>query len=149
MLWARELQRNVVYLGWPIAPSYRLWALMRGGGGGCGASANEYSCAHGAPINFGDLTPYITYGISCHLVTLQLADNISPLEIIWGNQVNVYSLCSTLDNLLIWPHPTCMYSSYYILSYNSLLTKKHHMHIPVTILQCLFGYTILLLHLIF
>jgi hypothetical protein len=29
-----------------------------GGGEGCGASANEYSCAQ---INFGDLTPYLTY----------------------------------------------------------------------------------------
>ncbi len=26
----------------------------------CGVSANEYSCAHGAQINFGDLTPYLT-----------------------------------------------------------------------------------------
>jgi hypothetical protein len=25
------------------------------GGGGCGVSANEYSCAHGAQINFGEL----------------------------------------------------------------------------------------------
>ncbi len=35
-----------------------------GGGGGegdCGFSANDYSCAHGAQINFGDLTPYSTY----------------------------------------------------------------------------------------
>jgi hypothetical protein len=24
-------------------------------------SANEYSCAHGAQINFGDLTPYLAY----------------------------------------------------------------------------------------
>jgi hypothetical protein len=29
-----------------------------GGGGGCGVSVNEYSCAHGAQINYGDLTPY-------------------------------------------------------------------------------------------
>jgi hypothetical protein len=29
---------------------------------GCGASANEYSCKHGAQINFGDLTSYLTYG---------------------------------------------------------------------------------------
>jgi hypothetical protein len=29
----------------------------------CGVSANEYSCAHGAQINFGDLTPYLTYPI--------------------------------------------------------------------------------------
>jgi hypothetical protein len=33
-----------------------------GGGGGCGVSANENICAHGAQINFGDLTPYLTYG---------------------------------------------------------------------------------------
>jgi hypothetical protein len=31
-------------------------------GGGFGVSANEYSCTHGAQINFGDLTPYLTYG---------------------------------------------------------------------------------------
>jgi hypothetical protein len=29
----------------------------------CGASANEYSCAHGAQINFGDITPYLTSGV--------------------------------------------------------------------------------------
>ncbi len=33
-----------------------------GGGGGCGFSANEYSFAHGAQLDFGDLTPYLTYG---------------------------------------------------------------------------------------
>jgi hypothetical protein len=32
-----------------------------GGGGGCGVLANEHSCAHGAQMNFGDLTPYLTY----------------------------------------------------------------------------------------
>ncbi len=33
------------------------------GGGGCGGvSANEYNCALGAQINFGDLTPYLAYG---------------------------------------------------------------------------------------
>jgi hypothetical protein len=31
----------------------------RCGGGGCGVSANHYSCT-GAQINFGDLTPYLT-----------------------------------------------------------------------------------------
>ncbi len=34
---------------------------MRGEGTGCGVLANEYSCAHGAQINLGDLTPYLTY----------------------------------------------------------------------------------------
>jgi hypothetical protein len=36
----------------------------RGGGGGLRlglSSDNEYSCAHGAQIKFGDLTPYLTY----------------------------------------------------------------------------------------
>jgi hypothetical protein len=32
-----------------------------GKGGLRGVSANEYSCAHGAQINFGDLTPCLTY----------------------------------------------------------------------------------------
>ncbi len=32
-----------------------------GGDGGVSASANEYSCAQGAQINFGDLIPYLTY----------------------------------------------------------------------------------------
>ncbi len=33
----------------------------RGWGWACWVSANEYSCAHGAQINLGDLTPYLTY----------------------------------------------------------------------------------------
>ncbi len=32
-----------------------------GGGGSCVVSANKYSYPHGAQINFGDLTPYLTY----------------------------------------------------------------------------------------
>ncbi len=46
----------IVYLGWPIAPSY----VSPYAGGGCGVSANEHSCTEGAQINFGDLTPYFT-----------------------------------------------------------------------------------------
>ncbi len=38
----------------------RIWAQMRGEGEVWGVSANEYSCAHGAQINFGDLTTYLT-----------------------------------------------------------------------------------------
>jgi hypothetical protein len=34
-----------------------------GEGWSCGLSANENSCTHGAQINFGDLTPYLTYDI--------------------------------------------------------------------------------------
>jgi hypothetical protein len=34
---------------------------MRGGGVSCGPSATEYSCKHETQINFGDLTPYLTY----------------------------------------------------------------------------------------
>jgi hypothetical protein len=35
-----------------------------GGGGVCRVSAKEYSCAHGAQINFGDPTPYLAYGLN-------------------------------------------------------------------------------------
>jgi hypothetical protein len=33
-----------------------------GKGVNCGASANEYSCAQGAQLNFGDMTAYLIYG---------------------------------------------------------------------------------------
>jgi hypothetical protein len=41
------------------------------GGGSCRRriSADEYSCTYtGAQINFGDLTPYLTYGYGIHFV---------------------------------------------------------------------------------
>ncbi len=41
---------------------YEPKCMGMGGGWGCGVSANEYSCALGAQIKFGDLTPYLTYG---------------------------------------------------------------------------------------
>jgi hypothetical protein len=60
----RGLQRDVVCLCCPIAPSYT--SPNAGGvGGGCGVSANEYSCEHhvtGDQINSGDQPPYLTYG---------------------------------------------------------------------------------------
>ncbi len=50
----RGLQRVVVYLCWPIAPSYTSSNARGRGGGGCGVSANEYGCVqyitwHGSP----------------------------------------------------------------------------------------------------
>ncbi len=57
-------------------PSF-IYEPKYGGGGGCGGvSANEYSCAHGAQINFADLTPYLTYGrrlvVDVYLYKVQL-----------------------------------------------------------------------------
>ncbi len=49
----RGLQKDVVYLCWPIAPSY-----MRpnaGGLGGFGVSANEYSCVHHVTLSLNKL----------------------------------------------------------------------------------------------
>ncbi len=49
----RGLQRDVVYLGWPIAPSY-MSSNARGGGG---VAVSQPMCiVTGAQINFGDLT---------------------------------------------------------------------------------------------
>jgi len=45
-------------------------------GGGCGVSANKYSCAHGAQINFGDLSPYLTYGELYHTCADRIARKI-------------------------------------------------------------------------
>ncbi len=67
---SRGSQRDVVYLGWPIAHSYMSPKAGAGRGGRLGASANEYSCAHGAQINFGDLTPYFNYVMSVFIVIM-------------------------------------------------------------------------------
>jgi hypothetical protein len=56
----RGLQRDVVYLGWPIASSYMSPNAKRGGElRGLKQWVQLYT---GAQINFGDLTPYLTYG---------------------------------------------------------------------------------------
>ncbi len=60
---SRGLQENVVYLCWPIAPSYSIRVQMRGDGGIVGSqpmSTAVHITWHGAQINFGDLTPYFT-----------------------------------------------------------------------------------------
>ncbi len=63
----------------PIAPSYFFLVQMREEGGvACAVSANEYSCAHGAQINFGDLTPYLTYDGSHVYATYHSGPNIHP-----------------------------------------------------------------------
>ncbi len=54
LLYSRYLQRDVVYLGWPIAPSYT-WAQMRGRGELRGLS-QWVQLYRGAQI-----TPYLTY----------------------------------------------------------------------------------------
>ncbi len=42
-----------------------------GGGGVAGPQpmSTTSSCAHGAQINFGDLTPYLTYAVGCRFLT--------------------------------------------------------------------------------
>jgi hypothetical protein len=49
------------------------------GEGDCGVSANEYSCAHGAQINFGYPTPYLPYGTNRMLLPLFRAMDVVPL----------------------------------------------------------------------
>ncbi len=50
---------DVVYLGWSIAPSYMSPNAAEGGKGG--REGRGLSQCTGAQINFGDLTPYLTY----------------------------------------------------------------------------------------
>ncbi len=64
----RGLQRDVVYLCGPIAPLYMSPNAGGRGGGTCGISVNDYSCTHGAQINFGDLTLYLTYDFAVLLL---------------------------------------------------------------------------------
>ena len=61
----RGLQRDVVYLCWPIAPSY--YESKCGGRGGVAGPQLMSTAVHitwyGAQINFGDLPPYLTYDL--------------------------------------------------------------------------------------
>ncbi len=59
----RGLQRDVVYLGWPIAPSYM--SPNVGGGGEFRGLSQFWVQYTGAQLNFEDLTPYLTY--DCYL----------------------------------------------------------------------------------
>ncbi len=57
---ARSSKRDVVYLGWLIAPSYM--SPNEGGGGESRGLSLWVQLYIGAQINFRDLTPYSTYG---------------------------------------------------------------------------------------
>jgi hypothetical protein len=63
------LQRDVVFLCWPIAPSYARVPMRVEGGEGLRQLAGPQPMStalhitwHRAQINFGDLPPYLTYG---------------------------------------------------------------------------------------
>jgi hypothetical protein len=60
---AKELQRDVVYLGWPVAPSY-LSPNAGAGVGGLRGLSQWVKLYTGTQINFGDLTPYLTYSMA-------------------------------------------------------------------------------------
>ncbi len=68
----RVSQKDVVYLIWPITPAH-MSPKAEGGGGCCEVSVNEYSCAHEAQINFGDLTLYLIYGFDAWFTPIACA----------------------------------------------------------------------------
>jgi hypothetical protein len=92
---SRRLQRDVVYLCWPIAPPASYTSLNAGGMGGRIAGSQPMSTAvhitwHGAQINFGDLTPYLTYAcksqkfffkVFCRIVTAWIRDQLTKIKI--------------------------------------------------------------------
>jgi hypothetical protein len=62
---------------------------MRGEGwGGCGVSANEYSCTQEPKINLGFLTPYLTY-VLC--IDPKLAAGGSVVRISAARLLNTFS----------------------------------------------------------
>ncbi len=68
----RGLQRDVVYLGWPIEPSYM---SPNAGEGGVAWLSQWVQLYTGAHINFGDLTPYLLLLFN---LCWQLFDNFWP-----------------------------------------------------------------------
>ncbi len=73
----RGLQIDVVYLGWPKAPSYM--SPIAGGGGVARSQPMSTAVLYtGAQINFGDLTSNLTYGNAkcCYLKKLTCKGNL-------------------------------------------------------------------------
>ncbi len=62
----KGLQRDVVFYGWPIAPSNM--SPNAGGRGGIAGFWPMSTAVHRGPINFGDLTPYLTYVLHKHIL---------------------------------------------------------------------------------
>ncbi len=61
-----------------------------GGGEGSGVSANEYSCTYtGAQINFGDLTPYLSYAKSSLVAALLIPSIHVSLEVVTFREYSV------------------------------------------------------------
>ncbi len=82
----RGLQGDVVYLGWPTAPSY-FESKCDGRWGYAGSqpmSTAVHITWHGAQINLGDLTPYLTYEIIAvhkRLTTSFMKKNLTELSL--------------------------------------------------------------------
>jgi hypothetical protein len=76
--------------------------MRRGGGGGgcdCEVSANEYSCAHGAQINFGDLTPY---DVKLTVAGNELAPRILTFAISCWYKHHTYNNMNILELSISW-----------------------------------------------
>ncbi len=56
-----EIQRDDVYLSWPIAPSYMIPNAV--GRGELRSISKKVQLYTGAQIIFGDQTPYLTYAL--------------------------------------------------------------------------------------
>jgi hypothetical protein len=94
-MWFTKLQMNVKWIVGNKEMSSifvdqlrpRIWGQMRGEGGSCGVSTNEeYSCAHGAQLKFGDQTPYLTYGtdVSAHKIGWESESDVTAAPIgVW------------------------------------------------------------------
>jgi hypothetical protein len=96
-----------------------------GGGYGCGVSANEYRCAHGAQINFGDLTPYLTYN-TCYETPASRRNALGLISFVFcfspqsmrpnygENLAAVPSSYSAAQAVKVCDEPTCLLHQYFV-----------------------------------
>jgi hypothetical protein len=59
--------------------------------------ANEFSCANGAQINFGDLTPYLTYADNVESIMSMLITQKTIWEV---NNEDVTVICDLLYRII-------------------------------------------------
>ncbi len=120
---ARGLQRDVVYLGWPIAPSNM--SPNAGGGGELRGLSQWVQLYTGSQINFGDLTPHLTYAESLRIQAFH-----KMLVKVWCLFLRVFCLATVANN------GNRVHSLIVPLSNTCCLILKKLLHIGMMINKC-------------
>ncbi len=93
---------------------------------GCGVSANEDRCAHGAQINFKDLTPYSLFSLWSTLLISIREEWYNSIADIKLTTILYYHYCSTASNMP--DHGLTLLTRREIMYYRIMCSFKHQIY---------------------